>query len=62
MALAAVGLLLPRPDPPATATRTGEPHTGLAWGRRAPAVLAGFGWLLTIAYCAGVLSTGSQTG
>ncbi|GAA0387020.1 hypothetical protein GCM10009541_32440 [Micromonospora gifhornensis] len=52
--LAATGLLLPR-------TRIAEgkqplgPYTDLTWRGQAPAVIAGFGWLLCLAYCAGLL-------
>ncbi|WP_305074124.1 hypothetical protein [Micromonospora okii] len=54
IALAGAGLLLPRTGP-AAPIRPGQPHTDLAWGGRGPAVIAGFGWLLGIAYCSGVL-------
>lgn len=50
--LAAVGLVLRRPAPP-VAPR--DRHTGLAWGGRGPALIAGLGWLLGLAYSAGVL-------
>ncbi|WP_189045062.1 hypothetical protein [Micromonospora sonchi] len=54
LALAATGLLLPRTR--ATAGRQPlEPHTDLAWRGQAPAVIAGSGWLLCLAYCAGAL-------
>ncbi|KXK63301.1 hypothetical protein AWW66_04175 [Micromonospora rosaria] len=53
-ALAMLGLLLPRTRPAASAAPR-VPHTDVAWGGRAPAVIAGFGWLLTVAYCAGAL-------
>ncbi|MFC4146021.1 hypothetical protein ACFO0M_07120 [Micromonospora mangrovi] len=54
IAVAAAGLLLPR-------TRPAEPHqplgayTDLAWGGRGAALIAGFGWMMAIAYCAGLL-------
>ncbi|SCL19243.1 hypothetical protein GA0070616_1698 [Micromonospora nigra] len=54
IALATTGLLLPR-SRQATGSRSPEPHSDLAWGGRAPAVVAGAGWLLCIAYCAGLL-------
>ncbi|MFC5945886.1 hypothetical protein [Micromonospora harpali] len=54
IALAGGGLLLPRTGP-AAPPRPGQPHADLAWGGRGPAVIAGFGWLLGIAYCSGVL-------
>ncbi|WP_320066378.1 hypothetical protein [Micromonospora sp. RTGN7] len=54
IALAGIGLLLPRTGPAAPAENR-EPHTDLGWGGRGPAVIAGFGWLLGIAYCSGVL-------
>ncbi|WP_433387535.1 hypothetical protein [Micromonospora sp. KLBMP9576] len=54
VALAATGLLLPRVASPA-ARRTPGPHTDVAWGGRAPAVLAGFGWLLCVANGAGLV-------
>ncbi|RIV33160.1 hypothetical protein [Micromonospora radicis] len=51
---AVVGLLLPR-----TRTEVGKQplgaHTDLAWRGQAPAVIAGFGWLLCLAYCTGLL-------
>ncbi|WP_326563370.1 hypothetical protein [Micromonospora peucetia] len=53
-ALAATGLLLPRVPSPAE-QRPLAPHTGLAWGGRAPAVIAGFGWLLCVSNSAGLL-------
>jgi hypothetical protein len=53
LALAGAGLLLPRTGP-AAPPRPGAPHTDLAWGGRGPAVVAGFGWLLGIAYSSGV--------
>ncbi|RGC70418.1 hypothetical protein C5N14_02955 [Micromonospora sp. MW-13] len=54
IALAGVGLLLPRTGPAAPSAPR-EPHADLGWGGRGPAVIAGFGWLLGIAYCAGAL-------
>ncbi|GIJ80640.1 hypothetical protein SAMN05443287_103284 [Micromonospora phaseoli] len=54
LALAAAGLLLPRTRPTAVKQPL-EPHTDLAWQGRAPAVIAGFGWLLCLAYSTGVL-------
>ncbi|MFI0792286.1 hypothetical protein ACH4OY_06235 [Micromonospora rubida] len=54
IALAGIGLLLPRTGPAAPSGNR-EPHTDLAWGGRGPAVIAGFGWLLGIAYCSGAL-------
>ncbi|MCZ7418956.1 hypothetical protein O7605_05410 [Verrucosispora sp. WMMA2121] len=54
LALAAVGLLLPRTRP-TSRKQPLEPHSDLAWRGRAPAVIAGFGWLLCLAYSAGVL-------
>ncbi|MFY1578501.1 hypothetical protein ACN26Z_26760 [Verrucosispora sp. WMMD703] len=54
LTLATVGLLLPRIRP-TTVKQPLEPHTDLAWRGRAPAVIAGFGWLLSLAYSAGVL-------
>ncbi|MGC4803630.1 hypothetical protein [Micromonospora sp. DT233] len=54
LALAGVGLLLPRTGPATPATPR-QPHADLAWGGRGPAVVAGFGWLLGIAYGAGML-------
>ncbi|MEU6075598.1 hypothetical protein [Micromonospora sp. NPDC047074] len=53
VALAATGLLLPRV--PATERQPRDPHTGLAWGGRAPALIAGFGWLFSVSYSAGLL-------
>ncbi|MFB9850385.1 hypothetical protein ACFFMR_08315 [Micromonospora andamanensis] len=54
LALAAIGLLLPRTRP-TRLKQPLEPHTDLAWHGRAPAVIAGFGWLLCLAYSTGVL-------
>ncbi|WP_230414841.1 hypothetical protein [Micromonospora tarapacensis] len=54
LALAGTGLLLPRTRPTAS-NQPLEPHTDLAWRGRAPAVIAGFGWLLCLAYSTGVL-------
>ncbi|GIJ26063.1 hypothetical protein Vqi01_12250 [Micromonospora qiuiae] len=53
LALATTGLLLPRARPTAGEQPALGPHTGLAWRGQAPAVIAGFGWLLCLAYCAG---------
>ncbi|MFI5832492.1 hypothetical protein ACIA5A_02305 [Micromonospora sp. NPDC051300] len=52
--IAAVGLLLPRTRAPAPSQPLG-PHTDLAWGGCAPAVLAGLSWMIAVAYCAGLL-------
>ncbi|MEH1102547.1 hypothetical protein [Micromonospora sp. CPCC 205561] len=52
--LAATGLLLPRVPAPAERQPPG-PRTDLAWGGRAPALIAGFGWLLCVSYGAGLL-------
>ncbi|BCJ60382.1 hypothetical protein [Micromonospora endophytica] len=54
LALAGTGLLLPRTRP-GTGAPAREPHTDVAWRGQAPAVIAGFGWLLCLAYCAGAL-------
>ncbi len=54
LAIAAIGLLLPRTRPTAVKQPLG-PYTDLAWRGRAPAVIAGFGWLLCLAYCTGLL-------
>ncbi|MEU8297685.1 hypothetical protein AB0C04_10400 [Micromonospora sp. NPDC048909] len=54
IALAAVGLVLPRTRA-AVDVQPLAPHTDLAWGGRGPAVIAGFGWLLCIANCAGLI-------
>ncbi|NLU76940.1 hypothetical protein HCA58_00730 [Micromonospora sp. HNM0581] len=54
LALASIGLLLPRTRP-TKIKQPLEPHTDLAWHGRAPAVIAGFGWLLCLAYSTGVL-------
>ncbi|MEU1885023.1 hypothetical protein ABZ491_06000 [Micromonospora rifamycinica] len=53
IALAATGLLLPRTDVAAD-RRPSAGHTGVAWGGRGAAVIAGFGWMMAIAYCAGL--------
>lgn len=50
--LASVGLVLPRAAP---AVPPRDRYAGLAWGGRGPALIAGLGWLLGIAYCTGVL-------
>ncbi|MER7166871.1 hypothetical protein ABT336_12505 [Micromonospora sp. NPDC000207] len=52
--LAGVGLVLPRTRSAAPA-RPLAAHSDVSWGGRGPAVLAGFGWLLLVAYCAGAL-------
>ncbi|SBT47233.1 hypothetical protein [Micromonospora auratinigra] len=52
--MAATGLLLPR-HRPGTVEQPLGPHTDLAWGGRGPALIAGFGWMMAIAYCAGLL-------
>lgn len=54
LTLAALGLLLPRARP-RTLGQPPPPHTVIAWGGLAPALLAGFGWLFGIAYSAGAL-------
>ncbi|MGW4497853.1 hypothetical protein ACWENR_04430 [Micromonospora sp. NPDC004336] len=54
VALAATGLVLRRVPTPAERQPL-EPHTDLAWGGRAPALLAGSGWLLCVSYSAGML-------
>ncbi len=54
LALAGIGLLLPRTRP-TTVKQPLEPHTDLAWRGQAPAVIAGSGWLLCLAYSNGVL-------
>ncbi|MEH1012793.1 hypothetical protein V6U90_06690 [Micromonospora sp. CPCC 206060] len=54
VALAALGLLLPR-TPSASGGSPPHRQDGVAWGGCGPAVLAGFGWLLGIAYSAGGL-------
>ncbi|SCF12928.1 hypothetical protein [Micromonospora mirobrigensis] len=55
LAVAGTGLLLPPTRDDGDHQPLG-PRTGIAWGRRGPALIAGFGWLLAIAYCAGLLS------
>ncbi|WBB79330.1 hypothetical protein O7606_24705 [Micromonospora sp. WMMD882] len=52
LGLAAVGLVLPRPAPDVPPR---DRHAALAWGGRGPALIAGVGWLLGMAYSAGVL-------
>ncbi|TCB97635.1 hypothetical protein E0H26_12030 [Micromonospora zingiberis] len=52
--LAATGLLLPRTRTAADQQPLG-PYTDLTWRGQAPAVIAGFGWLLCMAYCVGLL-------
>ncbi|MEH0972413.1 hypothetical protein V6U77_14930 [Micromonospora sp. CPCC 205546] len=54
VALAAAGLLLPRVPAP-VGQQPLPPHTDLAWGGRAPAVIAGLGWMLCVSYSAGLL-------
>ncbi|WKU08310.1 hypothetical protein [Micromonospora sp. HUAS LYJ1] len=54
IALAATGLLLPRTGNDASQQPLGV-HTDVAWGGRGAAVIAGFGWMMAIAYCAGLL-------
>ncbi|MEV4492384.1 hypothetical protein AB0K04_19980 [Micromonospora coxensis] len=54
IAVAATGLLLPRTRAEFEQQPLG-PHTDLAWGGRGPALIAGFGWMMAIAYCAGLL-------
>ncbi|MEH0935636.1 hypothetical protein [Micromonospora psammae] len=52
--IAATGLLLPRTRPQTEEQPLGA-HTDLAWGGRGAALLAGFGWMMAISYCAGLL-------
>ncbi|NES15348.1 MULTISPECIES: hypothetical protein [Micromonospora] len=54
VAVAVTGLLLPRTRP-AVAEQPLGAHTDLAWGGRGPALIAGFGWMMAVAYCAGLL-------
>ncbi|MFY1588646.1 hypothetical protein ACN267_29610 [Micromonospora sp. WMMD734] len=54
IALATTGLLLPRTGSDAGQQPLGV-HTDVAWGGRGAAVIAGFGWMMAIAYCAGLL-------
>ncbi|WP_446211286.1 hypothetical protein [Micromonospora sp. IBSANI012] len=54
IAVAATGLLLPRTRGDADQQPPG-PHTDLAWGGRGPALIAGAGWTMAIAYGAGLL-------
>jgi hypothetical protein len=54
LAIAGGGLLLPRTRPDATDQPLGR-HTDVAWGGRGAALIAGFGWMMAIAYCAGLL-------
>ncbi|WP_089155114.1 hypothetical protein [Micromonospora sp. NBS 11-29] len=54
IALAVAGLLLPRLRSTVPAQPLGA-YTGLAWYGCAPAVIAGFGWMVAVAYCAGLL-------
>ncbi|MEV6814176.1 hypothetical protein [Micromonospora sp. NPDC051296] len=54
LAVAVTGLMLPRIRP-SDAKQPLEPYTDLAWRGRAPAVIAGFGWLLCLAYCTGLV-------
>ncbi|TDC38007.1 hypothetical protein E1211_08445 [Micromonospora sp. 15K316] len=53
VALAAIGLVLPPAH--AAGDRPATPHGAVAWGGRGPAVIAGAGWLLCVANCAGLL-------
>ncbi|MGW4154551.1 hypothetical protein ACWEDF_15510 [Micromonospora chersina] len=54
IAVALTGLLLPRTRPAVPVQPLGA-YTDLAWGGRGPALIAGFGWLMAVAYCAGLL-------
>ncbi|MFI6133983.1 hypothetical protein [Micromonospora sp. NPDC051141] len=54
IALAIAGLLMPRLRP-AVPTQPLGAYTGLAWHGCAPAVIAGFGWMMAVAYYAGLL-------
>ncbi|WP_433529805.1 hypothetical protein ACQPYA_26700 [Micromonospora sp. CA-263727] len=54
LAVTVTGLMLPRIRPNGSKQPLG-PYTDLAWRGRAPAVIAGFGWLLCLAYCTGLL-------
>ncbi|MGK5742671.1 hypothetical protein [Micromonospora sp. URMC 103] len=54
VAVAAVGLVLPRARPAGEA-QPPPPHSAVAWGGRGPAVIAGSGWVLCVANCAGLL-------
>ncbi|MCW3841387.1 hypothetical protein ONA70_14900 [Micromonospora yasonensis] len=54
IAVAATGLLLPRTRPEVAEQPLGA-YTDLAWGGRGPALIAGFGWMMAVAYCAGLL-------
>ncbi|MEU0152748.1 hypothetical protein [Micromonospora fulviviridis] len=54
IAVALTGLLLPRTRP-AVPVQPLAAYTDLAWGGRGPALIAGFGWMTAIAYCAGLL-------
>ncbi|WP_435120528.1 hypothetical protein [Micromonospora tulbaghiae] len=54
VALATAGLFLPRLRP-AVPTQPLGAYTDLAWHGCAPAVIAGFGWMMAVAYCAGLL-------
>ena len=54
IAVAATGLLLPRTGP-AVAEQPPDADGGLAWGGRGPAIIAGFGWMMAVAYCTGLL-------
>ncbi|MEU3453187.1 hypothetical protein ABZ671_06250 [Micromonospora sp. NPDC006766] len=54
IAVAVTGLLLPRTGP-ASAEQPPDADGGVAWGGRGPAIIAGFGWMLAVAYSAGLL-------
>ena len=54
VALAAPGCCCPAPASDADQQPLGA-YTDLAWGGRGPAVIAGFGWMMAVAYCAGLL-------
>ncbi|MFC0006935.1 hypothetical protein [Micromonospora siamensis] len=55
IAVAGTGLLL-HPVPTDGEQQPLGPRTGIVWGRRGPALIAGFGWLMAISYCAGLFS------
>ncbi|MFJ6198399.1 hypothetical protein [Micromonospora sp. NPDC092111] len=54
LAIAATGLLLPRTPPDAEQQPLGA-FTDVAWGGRGAALIAGSGWVMATAYCAGLL-------
>ncbi|SCE92593.1 hypothetical protein GA0070216_103173 [Micromonospora matsumotoense] len=54
IAIASIGLLLPRTGSNDDQQPLGT-YTDVAWGGRGAAVIAGFGWMMAIAYCAGLL-------